>query len=292
MMVQVPSIYKFSSLSSQSLGQVILLTTQSLSPIVMAVIDICRKKRPLHRTNTTLLSHTNKARVDCYTGETSALFHSDPVYKLSALSCGAAAQLWGFAPGRFGCSAVTILAVAPQPSPSHRGVRQQRAARGREDPFINWVKFHSLTFDVRVQRPHRLPAAPGLHPRPAGGTRGSELGDRDSEFGLGARGSGLEFGSRGPGLGTTARISSFAESQNKAELEGSLRDHRAQLLALHSTITSLYVVFSNGLINREVSGLKLFTSLTFYEQVIYFHDEQTLAKFSTICMLEKLMSTE
>lgn len=48
---------------------------------------------------------------------------------------------------------------------------------------------------------------------------------------------------------TTARISSFAESQNKAELEGAVKDHQAQFRALHSTISTLYAFFSNGLIN-------------------------------------------
>lgn len=39
------------------------------------------------------------------------------------------------------------------------------------------------------------------------------------------------------------------QNHNKTEFKWTLRDHPAQLLAQHCAITSLYVVFSNGLIN-------------------------------------------
>lgn len=108
----------------------------------------------LHRTNITLLSHTNKAWVDSHTGETSELFPSDPGYKRCAWF---ALPAWlpfscGVYPGRsrlWQCPALLR-------SPRRLGVWQQRAARARGDRFIKWVRFHSLTFALGIPCLQRL----------------------------------------------------------------------------------------------------------------------------------------
>lgn len=77
-------------------------------------------------------------------------------------------QLWGFFfPSDQPCCGSWPLVAPPapqlccsQPSPSRRGLWQQRAARDREDLFINWVKFYFLTFTLWIQRLQKLPAVP------------------------------------------------------------------------------------------------------------------------------------